>query len=90
LLAEVKLCFTDEDSDKLAAPSNKAEIKKVLDSCRPHAAPGTDGITVFFYKTNWDIIGDSLVEVIQAVFNGPKPSSCQRTSLIVFGNKPEK
>ena len=56
LLAEVESSFTDEDNDKLVAPPNKVEIKKVLDFCRPHAAPGTDGLTVFFYKTCWNII----------------------------------
>ena len=62
----------------------------MLDSCRPHAAPGTDGLTVYLYKQCWEILGDSPTEVIQAVFNGSKPSASQRTSLMVFGNKPGK
>ena len=62
----------------------------MLESCRPHAAPGTDGLTMYFYKKCWSIIGDSLTEVIQSVFNDSKPSACQRTSLMVFGNKPGK
>ena len=49
LLNEVEQCFTDDDNVTLRAPPTKSEIKKVLDSCRAHAAPGTDGLTVFFY-----------------------------------------
>ena len=66
------------------------KLKKVLDSCRPHAAPGTDGLTVYFYQQFWDLMGDSLTEVICAVLKGATPSPSQRTSLMVFGNKPGK
>ena len=48
LLAEVERCFTDADNEKLTATPSKAEIKQVLESCRPHAAPGADGLTVIF------------------------------------------
>ena len=50
LLKEMTPCFTDDDNAKLKAPPTKSEIKAVLDSCRPHAAPGTDGLTVYFYQ----------------------------------------
>ena len=35
-------------------------------------------------------MGDPLTEVVQAIFQGSKPTPCQRTSLIVFGNIPGK
>ena len=84
LLKEVDESFTDEHNTKLKAVPPKSEIKSVLDSCRPHAAPGTDGLTVYLYKQCWEILGDSLTEVIQAV------AASQQTSLMVFGNKPGK
>ena len=87
LLKEIKTSFTEADNNKF--PS-KSEIKKVLDSCRPHAAPGTDGLTVYFYQQFWDLVGDSLTEMICAVFRGTTPSASQITSLMVFGNKPGK
>ena len=90
LLKEIKPSFTDDDNNKLKSDPTKSEIKKVLDSCRPHAAPGTDGLTVYFYQQFWDLVGDSLTEVICAVFKGTTPSPSQRTSLMVFGNKPGK
>ena len=90
LLKEVEVSFSEEDNLKLIAPPSKNEIKTVLDSCRPHVAPGTDGLTVYLYKHCWDILGDPLPEVIQAVLRGGKPSASQRISLMVFGNKPGK
>ena len=92
LLEEVEQCFTQEDNDKLQVIPDKSEIKKMLDSCRAHAAPSTDYITAFFclLQQMWHIIGDSVTEVIQSIFQGTKPSNCQRTSLMVFGNTPGK
>ena len=90
LLSEVEETFTDADNEKLRAAPTKAEIKSVLDSCRAHAAPGTDGLTVYLYQQCWQTLGDSLTDVIQTVFRGSKPTSSQRTSLMVFGNKPGK
>ena len=90
LLSEVEESFTDADNEKLRAVPTKAEIKGVLDSCRAHAAPGTDGLTVYLYQQCWQTLGDPLTEVICKVFSGNKPTPSQRTSLMVFGNKPGK
>ena len=83
-------CFTEADNTKLKAPPTKPEVKKVLDSLRPHTAPGTDGLTVYFYQKFCHLIGDSLTEVITSVFSGTSPFDSQYTSLMVFGNKPGK
>ena len=90
LLSEVDQCFTEEDNLMLLAVPTKDEVKEVLSTCRSHAAPGTDGITAYFYKKFWHILGDSLTEVIVEIFNGAPPPACMRTSLMVFGNKPGK
>merc|ERR1711974_164805 len=88
--AEVAPCFSDTDNTMLEAVPTMEEVVKVLKSCRSHAAPGTDGLTAFFYQKCWDIVGESLFKVILKVFTGAKPASCQRTSYMVFGNKPGK
>ena len=36
------------------------------------------------------MIGDALTDVVVNIFNGAMPTDCQRTSLMVFGNKPGK
>jgi exonuclease III len=90
LLAEVEPCFSQQDNAMLLAIPSKEEVARVLGSCRSHAAPGTDGMSAFVYKKCWDILGDALTDVVCAVFAGAKPSNCQRTSFMVFGNKPGK
>ena len=90
LLSEVESCFTVEDNTMLLAVPDKEEVSRVLKTCRSHAAPGTDGITAYFYKKFWSLIGDSLCDVIIDIFYGAQPTNCQRTSLMVFGNKPGK
>ena len=90
LLNEVDLVFTPADNEMLLKAPTKEEVKETLLDSNLHAAPGTDGLTSFFYKECFNIIGDPLTEVVSAVFCGDKPSSSQRTSLMVFGSKPKK
>ena len=90
LLKEVKSVFTESDNNMLLTTPSKGEIKQVLSETNLHAAPGTDGLTFFFYKECWDIMGDSLTEIIREIFKGSQPTKSQRTSLMVFGCKPKK
>ena len=50
---------------------------------------GTDGLTSFVYYTCWNILGDALTEVVEAVHHGSHPTPSQRTSMMVFGTKPK-
>ena len=68
----------------------KKEIKKVIQSSNHYAAPGSDGITNYFYLKLFNIIGDTLVEVLQTIFVHEKPSISQRTCNMVFAHKPGK
>ena len=90
LLREVKPCFTEADNAYLEAPPSREEVRQVLLTCNSHAAPGTDGLTAYFYKKCWDTVGDALTEMVGKIFMGSKPTPCQRCSLMVFGNKPGK
>ena len=65
-------------------------MKKVLNKSNLLAAPGTDGIPSLLYHECWPIMKNRFTEVIQAIFQGSKPSLSQRTSLMVFGSKPKK
>ena len=82
--------FTQDDNNMLLATPTKKEVEETLKESNLHAAPGTDGITSYTYKECWHILGDSLTEVARAVFDGHKPTTSQRTSLMVFGAKPKK
>ena len=90
LLAEVDKVFTPEDNKLMTKAPDKTEVKESVWSSNLHAAPGTDGLTTFLYYHCWDILGDALTEVVQTIHRGHPPTLSQRTSLMVFGNKPKK
>ena len=83
--------FTPADNALLCKATSKKEVKDTLSKANLHAAPGSDGITSFLYYECWEMLGDSLTEVAQAVRDkGKQPTISQRTSLMVFGTKPKK
>ena len=86
LLVEVLPVFTPEDNILLCKATTKKEVEETLSEANILAAPGSDGITSFLYKECWDLLGDSLTEVVQAVRDEEK----QPTSIMVFGTKPKK
>ena len=90
LLNEVDHVFSDEDNNKLLAVPSQQEVWLTLLDSNLHAAPGTDGLTNYFYKECFDIVGGPLTEVVAKVFSGSKPTHSQRTSKMVFGCKPKK
>ena len=90
LLREVKPVFTEKDNIMMTKTPTKEEVKKSVSSSNLHAAPGTDGLTSFFYHSCWNTVGDALTEVVQEVHGGQPPTLSQRTSLMVFGCKPKK
>ena len=89
-VANVQPVFTAADNLLMTKKPEKDEVKESVWSANLHAAPGTDGLTTFLYYHCWDILGDALTDVVQAIHEGQHPTKSQRTSLMVFGNKPKK
>ena len=73
LLSEVKQVFTQEDNDMMSKLPENHQIPQGLKSCTSHATPSTDGLTAFLYKQHWNILGDSITDVVEAVFRGENP-----------------
>ena len=61
LLAEVTPVFSEADSRKLLSQPSKQEVLDTLSKANQHAAPGTDGLTSFFYNHCFKIMGDPLM-----------------------------
>ena len=57
LLAEVTPVFTEADNRKLLKLPTKLHVYETLAASNLHAAPGTDGLTSFFYKECFKIMG---------------------------------
>ena len=82
--------FTKADNDLMSKLPDKDEVKESVWSANLHAAPGTDGLTTFLYYHCWDVLGDALTDVVHDLHGGHPPTLSQRTSLMVFDNKPKK
>ena len=90
LLSDIDKVFTDEDNDMLVTKPTKAEVEESVKTSNVDAAPGSDGITSLVYRECFNILGDALTEVTEAVFAGEKLTRSQRTSLMIFSDKPGK
>ena len=69
----------------LAKPT-RDEVYETIGESNLHVAPGTDGLTSYFYKKSFETVGDPLTEVVNSVFSGNKPEDKQNG----FGSKPKK
>ena len=90
LLSEVDPVFTPEDNILLLKQPSREDVLDTLAASNLHAAPGTDGITSYFYKHCFHMVGEPLTEDVSNVFSGQKPTLSQRTSKMVFGSKPKR
>ncbi|KAL2900389.1 hypothetical protein RDABS01_025471 [Bienertia sinuspersici] len=58
--------------ESLIAPFIKDEIKKAMFSIHGDKAPGPDGFGSYFYKDNWEIVGDQTCEAVLSFFDSGK------------------
>ena len=85
---KLETVFTDKNSEIIMKKPTKQVIKQLIQDSNHHTAPGSDGLTSYIYLKCFNIIGDTLVEVLQTIFDHEKPSISQRTCKMVFANKP--
>lgn len=60
--------LTNEQSQLLIQPVSRLEIKEALFSLKSDSAPGPDGYSAVFFKDNWEIIGDDLLDEVEYFF----------------------
>lgn len=71
-----------QDSINLSRTPSSDEIHLTLKHMTAWSSPGPDGFQAGFYQSNWDIVGNSVVEVVQSFFeNGYMPSEFNRAFL---------
>ena len=90
LLDLVTPVFSDRDNEMLESLPTSEEILRCLSSSNLNASAGSDGISSLVYKECWDVLGDSISEVIKTLFTGSAPTTSMRTALMNFCSKPKK
>ena len=69
LLEEVAPVFTDNDIRMFLTTTTKEDVWKTVGNSNLNAAPGSDGIPSLAYKECCSVLGDSLTDVMMAIFN---------------------
>ncbi|XP_056691786.1 uncharacterized protein [Spinacia oleracea] len=64
--------ITDQHRTILTADYTKEEVKSALFSIPGTKAPGSDGFGSFFYKDDWHIVGDEVINDVLDVLNNGK------------------
>ena len=82
-------CLSQEVSEKADGLLTYAECKESLDSFSRGKSPGEDGFTVEFYSEFFDLIGNDLVESLNAAYENEQLSISQRRGIITLIPKEE-
>lgn len=61
-------CLSLMDQNELCKPFMEDVIKNVIWHMDPNKTPGPDGLSSTFYKNHWNIVGNSIMEVINDFF----------------------
>ena len=67
-----------------------AEFSKIINSFPLNKAPGNDGLPIEFYKTFWNLLGESLVECFNATFEKGEMSPSQKQAVITLIEKKDQ
>ena len=66
------------------------EITEVLKSFKDNKVPGIDGLPAEFYKAFWHLLGETLVDSLNAAFDSGRLSISQRQAIITLIDKKDK
>lgn len=60
--------ISENDIMALSAPITDDEIKMAIFAIGSDKAPGPDGFNAFFFKENWEVVGNDVVDAVQYFF----------------------
>ena len=80
------LSITGVDSiEQLDGDFQVSEVKEALDQIAPLTAPGSDGMSLIFYKSFWHIVGEDVIDVVlRALNSGIVPKSINTTFITLI------
>ena len=82
-----------ESNQRLLQPYTSDEVRVALFQMHPSKAPGSDGMSSFFFQKYWHIVGDSVSTAVLSVLNSSKllrKTNLKYISLIPKKKNPEK
>ena len=82
--------LSNDERDRLEGPLSFDECKQILNSFSNGKSPGEDGLTVEFYQKFFDILGEDLVDCLNASHEAGQLSISQRRGVITLIPKEEE
>ena len=77
--------LSEEDRVLLGAPVSVEKVQEAVFSMGPFKAPGPDGLQPVFYQQCWEVVGPSVVEMVQqAFYQGQIPDGINNTLISSF------
>jgi hypothetical protein len=92
-LSAVDKVVSEESNQRLLQPYTSDEVRIALFQMHPSKAPGSDGMSSFFFQKYWHIVGDSVSTAVLSVLNSGKllrKTNLTYISLIPKKKNPEK
>ena len=84
LLANLSACLPSSASSSCQGPITSKEAHKDLEGAATGKSPGSDGLPAEFFSVFWHVLGEDLVEVLNASLAAGRPPSSQRQALITL------
>uniref|UniRef100_A0A803QCG6 Reverse transcriptase domain-containing protein n=1 Tax=Cannabis sativa TaxID=3483 RepID=A0A803QCG6_CANSA len=84
VLDAIPATITPAMNQSLTRPFTSDEIVAALQSMSPDKSPGSDGMSAMFYQNYWNIVGDSVTEIVLGVLNEGTDMSQLNKSIITL------
>ena len=88
VITAIPTCVADEMDRELIKEFSKDEILTALKQMHPTKAPGPDGISAIFFLKYWDIVGNSVTNMVLNVLNSNMPiAELNKTNIALIPKK---
>ena len=76
------MSLSEDDKQKCEGLITQEEVIQAMKNMVNNKSPGSDGLSVEFYKTFWNIIGKDLIEVYNYSYSNGELAESQKLSLV--------
>ena len=84
ILNEIATTITEEENKQLMRKATAEELEQAVRRCKPNKSPGEDGLPSDLYKAAWSVLGQDLLEMVNAVILRKKVGDSHKVGVMVL------